>query len=245
MLRSLHIRDFVIVDQAEIPFETGFTVFSGETGAGKSILIDALSLALGARGDASVLRDGARRADISAVFEPPASLHSWLHEHDFDTDDALILRRVIDAQGRSRSFINGLPVTLGQLRELGEQLVDIHGQHAHQSLLKASSQRDLLDTQGGHLPLARQVQQAWQQWQQAEKSLAAALSNAATRQAEREQLEWQVAELEQLGLQEDEWETLNANHSRLAHAQALLDGATQTLAALDSDEPGSAMQALN
>ncbi|AEC20476.1 DNA repair protein [Pusillimonas sp. T7-7] len=246
MLRSLHIRDFVIVDQAEIPFAAGFTVFSGETGAGKSILIDALSLALGARGDASAIRDGATRADISAVFSPPASLLAWLQEHEFANDDDLILRRVIDAQGRSRSFINGLPVTLSQLRELGEQLVDIHGQHAHQSLLKAASQRELLDTQGGHLPLARQVQQAWQQWQQAEKTLAAALANDATLQAEREQLEWQVAELEQLGLQENEWETLSTDHNRLAHAQALLDGVTQTLAALDSDDrQGSAMQALN
>src|SRR5690606_37875122 len=237
-------RDFVIVDQAEIPFETGFTVFSGETGAGKSILIDALSLALGTRGDVSVLREGASRADISAVFEPPASLHAWLQEHEFDTDDALILRRVIDAQGRSRAFVNGLPVTLGQLRELGEQLVDIHGQHAHQSLLKAASQRELLDTQGGHLPLARQVQQAWQHWQQAEKDLAAALANAATLQAEREQIEWQLAELERLGLQAHEWETLSGDHNRMAQAQALLDGATHALAALDNEQ-GSAPQALN
>src|SRR5690606_34452959 len=147
---------------------------------------------------------------------------------------------------RSRSFINGLPVTLGQLRELGEQLVDIHGQHAHQSLLKTASQRALLDTQGNHLPLARQVQQAWQQWQQTEKNLAAALSNDATLQAEREQLEWQVAELEQLALHENEWESLNTEHNRLAHAQALLDGTTQALAALDGDDTqGSAMQALN
>lgn len=246
MLRSLHIRDFVIVDQAEISFANGFTVFSGETGAGKSILIDALSLALGARGDASAIRDGAPRADISAVFEPPANLQTWLQKHEFTHDDDLILRRVIDAQGRSRSFINGLPVTLSQLRELGEQLVDIHGQHAHQSLLKAASQRELLDTQGGHLPLARQVQQTWQQWQQAERSLTAAQANAVALQAEREQLQWQVAELEQLGLQENEWEALSTDHNRLAHAQALLDGATQTLAALDSDnEQGSAMQALN
>ena len=246
MLRSLHIRDFVIVDQADIPFSAGFTVFSGETGAGKSILIDALSLALGARGDASAIREGATRADISAVFEPPANARAWLEEHEFTHDDDLILRRVIDAQGRSRSFINGVPVNLGQLRELGEQLVDIHGQHAHQSLLKTGKQRELLDTQGGHLPLARQVQQAWQQWQQAEKNLAHAQSNAETLQAEREQLEWQISQLEELGLQDKEWETLNADHSRLAHAQALLDAATQALAALDGDDmQGSAAQALN
>lgn len=244
MLRTLHIRDFVIVDQAEIQFETGFTVFSGETGAGKSILIDALSLALGARGDASVLREGATRTDISAVFDPPASLHPWLQEHEFDLDDALVLRRVVDSQGRSRAFINGLPVTLGQLRELGEQLVDIHGQHAHQSLLKTSSQRDLLDAQGGQLPLLRQVQQAWQQWQQAEKTLAAAQKNAAVLQEERERLEWQLSELERLSLKKDEWDTITNDHNRLAHAQALLDGATQALAAL-GEENGSAQHALN
>ncbi|MGP1613958.1 MAG: DNA repair protein RecN, partial [Pollutimonas bauzanensis] len=244
MLRTLHIRDFVIVDQAEIQFDTGFTVFSGETGAGKSILIDALSLALGSRGDTTVLRDGAARTDISAVFDPPASLHDWLREHEFDIDDALVLRRVIDSQGRSRAFINGVPVTLGQLRQLGEQLVDIHGQHAHQSLLKTASQRDLLDAQGGQLPLLRQVQQAWQQWQQAEKTLAAAQQNAAALQQERERLEWQLSELDRLALQQGEWDAITNDHNRLAHAQALLDGATQALAAL-GEEDGSAQHALN
>lgn len=244
MLRTLHIRDFVIVDQAEIQFESGFTVFSGETGAGKSILIDALSLALGARSDISVLREGASRTDISAVFDPPDSLHAWLQEHEFDTDDALVMRRVLDNQGRSRAFINGLPVTLGQLRQLGEQLVDIHGQHAHQSLLRTSSQRDLLDAQGDHLPLLREVQQAWQQWQQAQKALTAAQQNAAVLQEERERLEWQLSELDRLALKKGEWETITNDHNRLAHGQALLDGATQALAAL-SEEDGSAQHALN
>ena len=235
MLRTLHIRDFVIVDQAEIQFDSGFTVFSGETGAGKSILIDALSLALGARGDAGVVRDNAPRTDISAVFDIPESLHGWLKEREFDTDDVLILRRVIDAQARSRAFINGLPVTLGQLRELGEHLVDIHGQHAHQSLLKTSSQRDLLDEQGSHLPLARQVQQAWQQWQQASKALVAARQNEAILKEERARLEWQAAELDRLNLHTGEWDAISNDHNRLAHAQALLDGATQALAALDNE----------
>lgn len=243
MLRTLHIRDFVIVEQAEIQFDTGFTVFSGETGAGKSILIDALSLALGARADASALRENAARADISAVFDPPATLEAWLREQELDIDDALVLRRVIDNQGRSRAFINGLPVTLGQLRELGEYLVDIHGQHAHQSLLKAANQRELLDTQGGHLPLARQVQQTWQQWQHAQKALDAARENSAALQEERERLEWQLSELDRVGLQPGEWEAISNDHNRLAHAQALLDGATQALTALDSEQ-GSAQQAL-
>lgn len=243
MLRTLHIRDFVIVDQAEIHFDSGFTVFSGETGAGKSILIDALSLALGSRGDAGVLREGASKADITAIFDVPASLHSWLQEHEIDTDDQLLLRRVIDSQGRSRSFINGLPVALGQLRELAEHLVDIHGQHAHQSLLKPASQRDLLDQQGGHLDLARQVQHAWQLWQAAEKKLATAKQQAATHQQERERLEWQLSELDRLNLQEGEWDALTNNHNRLAHAQTLLDGTALALAALD-DEQGSALVAL-
>jgi DNA repair protein RecN (Recombination protein N) len=244
MLRTLHLRDFVIVDQAEIHFESGFTVFSGETGAGKSILIDALSLALGSRGDASVLREGASRSDITAVFEAPDALRPWLQERELDSDDALVLRRVIDSQGRSRAFINGLPANLGQLRELGEQLVDIHGQHMHQSLLKPASQRDMLDAQGNHQALAKQVLQAWQTWQAAEKALDEARRNAATLKEERERLEWQVTELERLGLQEGEWESISQDQNRLAHAQALLEGAGLALTALDGDE-GSARHTIN
>ena len=236
MLRSLHIHDFVIVDQAEIQFESGFTVFSGETGAGKSILIDALSLALGARGDAAAIREGASRTDISAVFDVPPELRQSLADQDFDPDDALVLRRVIDKQARSRAYINGVPATLAQLRQLGEALVDIHGQHAHQSLARPASQRDMLDAQGGHQQLARDTQQAWQQWQQAEKILLKARGNQEALQQERDRLEWQIGELQRLDMGKDEWETLSASHNRLAHAQALLEGATQALAALDNDE---------
>ncbi|MBV6305024.1 DNA repair protein RecN [Candidimonas humi] len=236
MLRTLHIRDFVIVDRAEIQFEPGFTVFSGETGAGKSILVDALSLALGARGDAGMLREGGQRVDISAVFDVPDALSPWLEERELDGDEALVLRRTIDAQARSKAFINGLPVALGQLRELGEQLVDIHGQHAHQSLLRAASQREMLDAQGGHQALARQVLQAWQQWQEARKALEAAQRNAEVLQQERERLAWQAGELDRLELRPGEWETVSGDHNRLAHAQALLDGAGQALAALDGED---------
>ncbi|WP_353172672.1 DNA repair protein RecN [Paracandidimonas soli] len=237
MLRTLHIRDFVIVEEAEIPFESGFTVFSGETGAGKSILIDALSLALGARADASAVRNGAQRADISAVFDIPGKLSDWLEDNDIATEDGmLILRRVIDSQGRSRCYINGGPVTVSQLRELSECLVDIHGQHAHQSLLKASGQRDLLDTQGGHLDLARQVGEAWQRCSQAGKALELAQRDAASLNEERERLEWQLEELSRLALGPDEWQALDSEHSRLSHSQALLDGAGQALNALDDDE---------
>lgn len=236
MLRTLHIRDFVIVDKAEIHFDSGFTVFSGETGAGKSILIDALSLALGARGDTGAIRQGAPRADISAVFDAPAGLAEWLEERELDATDGLILRRTVDPQGRSRAFINGLPVTLGQLRELGEHLVDIHGQHAHQSLLKPAHQRDLLDAQGDCLTLATKVRQAWQAWQTAARALDQAKEQSAVRDAERERLEWQLADLERLKLQPGEWQALTQDHNRLAHAQALVEGSTRAAAALDGDE---------
>jgi DNA repair protein RecN (Recombination protein N) len=236
MLRALHIKDFVIVDQTEVSFGGGFTVFSGETGAGKSILIDALALALGERADASVLREGAPKAEVSAVFDVPDTLRDWLVEHDLDDGDALVLRRVIDAQGRSRGYVNGSPATLAQMRELGEQLVDIHGQHAHQSLMRADAQRDLLDGHGEHAPLRAAVLEAWKGWRELARKLEAVEEDSAALRQERDQLEWQAGELSQLAPQEGEWETVQAEHQRLAHAQALIDGANQTLAALDEDD---------
>ncbi len=239
MLQRLHIRDFVIVDTLELAFEGDLTVFSGETGAGKSILIDALSLALGARSDAGVVRPGAQRADISAVFSVAPHLEAWLDAQAIDSDEDIMLRRSIDTQGRSRAFINGVPATLGQLRALGEQLVDIHGQHAHQSLLQAGHQRALLDAQGAHLALAQQVQAAWQDWQAAVRALEQARQQAEARRQDSERLQWQHDELERLGLGDDEWARLTTEHRRLAHAQALLDGGAQALAALDTEDSGA------
>lgn len=235
MLRTLHIRDFVIVEQTEIHFGPGFTVFSGETGAGKSILIDALALALGERGDVSVLREGAARADITAVFDTPPALNAWLAEREIDADEELSLRRVIDAQGRSRAYINGTPATVAQLRELGDSLVDIHGQHAHQSLMRPEAQRDLLDAHGGHGDLRQAVGQAWKQWRALARQLESAEKDAAGLATERERLQWQVDELDRLGLAPDEWESLQSEHTRLSHSQSLLDGATQILDALDGE----------
>ncbi|CUJ09498.1 Recombination protein N [Achromobacter xylosoxidans] len=235
MLRTLHIRDFVIVEQTEIHFGPGFTVFSGETGAGKSILIDALALALGERGDVSVLREGAARADITAVFDTPPALRAWLAEREIDADDELALRRVIDAQGRSRAYINGTPATVAQLRELGDSLVDIHGQHAHQSLMRPEAQRDLLDAHGGHGELRQGVAQAWKQWRALARQLELAEKDAAGLAAERERLQWQGDELDRLGLAPDEWDALQSEHTRLSHSQSLLDGATQILDALDGE----------
>ncbi|MEI2418182.1 DNA repair protein RecN [Orrella sp. JC864] len=233
MLRALHIRDFVIVEHAEIAFGPGFTVFSGETGAGKSILIDALALTLGGRADAGMLREGAARADISAVFQASAAQQAWLAEHDIDAGDELVLRRVVDAQGRSRGYINGVPATVAQLRQLGDQLVDIHGQHAHQSLLRADAQRDLLDAHGGHNELRQAVAQAWKAWRGAAARLETAEREAGTLATERDRVQWQADELDKLDLKPGEWDALQGEHDRLAHAHSLLEGAQQTLAALD------------
>lgn len=242
MLRALHIRDFVIVDQAELGFEAGFTVFSGETGAGKSILIDALSLTLGGRGDPTQVREGAARADISAVFEAPQAAADWLAEQSLDGPE-VILRRVIDPQGRSKAYINGQPATLTQLRDLGTLLVDIHGQHAHQSLLDSAQQRALLDTQGGHAGQARALEQAWSHWRNTQAALRNAQSQAADQTALIERLTQDVDFLDELAPESEEWASLCTQQSRLAHAQALLAGAHQAIEALDG-ESGSAAQAL-
>lgn len=236
MLRGLHIRDFVIVTEADINFEAGFTVFSGETGAGKSILIDALALTLGERADSSVLREGASRAEISAVFETPTTLIEWLTEHDLHAEHELVLRRVIDAQGRSRAYVNGSVVTIAQLREIGEQLIDIHGQHAHQSLLRADNQRDLLDAHGNLQPLRQATALAFKAWRAVEKQLALSEQDASSLAQARERLEWQTSELARLSLGVTEWTDVSAEHTRLANGQSLLDGAAQTLATLDDDD---------
>ncbi len=233
MLRGLYIRDFVIVTEADISFEAGFTVFSGETGAGKSILIDALALTLGERADSSVLREGASRAEISAVFETPDSLTPWLTERDLHADHELVLRRVIDAQGRSRAYINGSVVTITQLREIGEQLIDIHGQHAHQSLLRSDNQRELLDAHGNLQPLRQTTSLAFKAWRTVEKQLAISEQDASSLAQARERLEWQTGELARLSLGATEWADISAEHTRLANGQSLLDGAAQTLASLD------------
>lgn len=238
MLRSLLIRDFVIVEKINIGFDGGFTVFSGETGAGKSILIDALALALGERADSAVVRTGATRADISAMFDVGPDVRAWLSEHALEGDDdgELVLRRVVDAQGRGRGFINGVPATLTQMRDLGRQLVDIHGQHAHQSLVRPEAQRDLLDTHGGHADLTQAVQHAWKAWRETVRLLQRAEQDANGLAQERERLQWQADELHRLALQPDEWTRLSQDQHRLSHAQTLIEGAAQGAAILDGDD---------
>lgn len=239
MLRFLSIQDFVIVDRMELEFAPGFTVLTGETGAGKSILIDALSLALGERGDAGVVRNGCERAEISAEFDVAGlpGLADWLRENDLqDEPGVCLMRRVIDAGGRSRGFINGRSVTLQQLRAAGERLVDIHGQHAHQSLLRGNAQRELLDAFSGSRELAQTVTAAWRRWQGLRQRRIAWEQNAAAFMQEREQLEWQVRELSTLNFSADEWQTLQADHSRLAHAASLLEATQMGLEILSEDE---------
>jgi len=238
MLRHLTIRDFVIVDRLELEFSTGFGALTGETGAGKSILIDALTLALGERADAGVVRAGCDKAEVAATFDiagmPPVG--AWLKDNDLDGDDELLLRRVVDAGGRSRAYINGSPATAQQLREVGEWLVDIHGQHAHQSLLRSDAQRALLDAHAGLAGLAREVGTAFRNWREVEQLLLSASEGADAVQREREQLEWQVRELDALAFSEDEWTTLDIEHRRLGHAASLIEGAQFALGVLADDD---------
>jgi DNA repair protein RecN (Recombination protein N) len=232
MLRTLTIRDFVIVDELELEFSGGFTVFSGETGAGKSILIDALALTLGERADASIVREGAQRCDVTAEFATAPEAEAWLSTQELGNNGSALLRRSVDASGRSKAWINGAPVTLTQLRELGELLVDIHGQHAHQSLLRADAQRVLLDTQAGLTADARALAEAWRNWQKIAAQLKELQSNSRNLQLERERLEWQVKELQQLALKPGEWQEIQQEHQRLAHAASLLEGAQLALEGL-------------
>lgn len=235
MLVALNIRDFVIVDALELGFAAGFTVLTGETGAGKSILIDALALTLGDRADADVVRPGAERAEIEAEFDIRAvhGLAEWLAEQALEGDPGvLLLRRVIDRGGRSRGFVNGRSATLTQLREAGERLVDIHGQHAHQSLLKADAQRDLLDTHAGLTARVRALATEYREWQRLRRAREEYATGAATREAERDQIAWQVDELKRLALGPDEWAAVSDEQSRLAHAASLIEGADAALQAV-------------
>ncbi|WP_295641887.1 DNA repair protein RecN [uncultured Methylibium sp.] len=236
MLRRIALRDFVIVPALELELQAGFTALTGETGAGKSILIDALQLALGQRGDAGVVREGAARAEITAEFDTPPALRPWLAEAGFnaDDDDTLLLRRSLDAQGKSRAWVNGSAATATQLRELGEKLVDIHGQHAWQSLTRPDAVRALLDGYAGvdSAPLAA----AWAAWRGASERLADARARQGDLDRERERLQWQLNELDKLAPADGEWPELEAEHRRLSHAQAILDALQAALAAISDDE---------
>jgi DNA repair protein RecN (Recombination protein N) len=238
MLRALSIRNFVVVEALDLDVPLGFTVLTGETGAGKSILLDALGLLLGDRFELRQLRPGADRAELSAEFDvdDASAVHAWLAEQDLAAEDALIVRRVLDAGGRSRAWINGRPATLAQLAELGERLVALHGQHAHQALATPEAQRALVDAFGGFTALTREVGEAWRAWRAAVALRDAAAGAAAATRAERERLESRAEELATLAVTEDEWRDLNASQSRLAHAAALIDAAEAAQSALVDDD---------
>ena len=244
MLRHLTIRDFVIVDRLELEFAAGFGALTGETGAGKSILIDALALALGERADAGVVRAGCDKADVAATFDigKLPQVGAWLAANDLEAEDEVILRRVLDAGGRSRGYINGSPATAQQLREVGEFLVDIHGQHAHQSLLRADAQRALLDSHAGLTASAQQVATAYRSWRDALQILQSASTGAEALEREREQLEWQVRELDTLAFSGAEWAELEVEHRRLGHAASLIEGAQFALDVLADGEAACAGQ---
>ncbi len=233
MLRLLSIRNFVVVETLDLELAGGFSVLTGETGAGKSILLDALALLLGDRFELRQLKPGAERAEIAAAFEVDydSDVAAWLAEQGMGADAApadatLLLRRTQDAQGRSRAWINGRPATLAQLKEVGEMLVDLHGQLAHQSLLAADAQRALLDAFGGFTALARETAIAWRAWRTAVEKRDAAAAAERESAAERELLEARRRELAALGATADEWTMLSRAQARLAHAAALLEAAT-------------------
>lgn len=240
MLLALSLRDFVIVEQLHLDFQHGFTVLTGETGAGKSITLDALGLLLGDKADYSQVRGGAKEAQLSALFDVSAlaELKGELRGQGLLADDAeeLSVRRIIDAKGKSRSFINNQAVTLAQLKHIGEQLIDIHGQNAHHSLNQEAAQRQLLDAFAGALDLLEQTKLHYQTWQQAKRALADAQTQAENLNIERERLEWQFNELNQLGAATGEWETLSQSHDTLANAAELLQAANEAAEYIGGDD---------
>ena len=240
MLTHLCLKDFVIVRELNLDVQSGLTVLTGETGAGKSILIDALEMILGARTDVGVIREGATCTDLTAIFEVSDETARYLAEAALAADDLLdrsvIIRRVIDKNARSRAWVNGIPVTLTQVRALGEKLLDVHGQHAHQSLLKPASQLALLDTYGRYEQELVAVREAYQGWKKAADALADAKNNAQKLADEAERLSWVHEELSSIDPKEGEWETINAEHKRLANAHDIIDGLRDAIETLDAGD---------
>lgn len=238
MLTHLHIRDYAIIDELELDLNGGMTALTGETGAGKSILVDALGLALGDRADSGVVRHGRERADISASFDITAlpELAAWLAEHGLDADGECVARRLVTAEGRSRGFVNGHTVPMQTLQQLGAWLVDIHGQHEHQSLLRREVQRQLLDDYAGHGPLLSELATCFRTWQTLDRRLAELRAAAASRDARLDLLRYQVQELAALAPGDGEFAELEQEHARLHHAQRLLETAQRNLQRLYDDD---------
>ena len=240
MLTHLSLKDFVIVRELNLDVQSGLTVLTGETGAGKSILIDALEMILGARTDVGVIREGAQATDLTAIFEVNNDVARYLADAALAADDLLdrsvIIRRMVDQNGRSRAWVNGIPVTLTQVRALGEQLLDVHGQHAHQSLLKPASQLALLDTFGHYPEELSAVRESYHAWKKASDALQEAKNNAQKLADEAERLSWVHEELSAIDPKEGEWETINAEHKRLANAHDIIDGLRDAIETLDAGD---------
>lgn len=247
MLQALSIRDFVIVDTLELEFSAGYTALTGETGAGKSILIDALSLSLGARNEGDVTRKGCEKAEISTTFDIADNLaaRDWLQAQEIDIEDALVLRRVIYADGRSRAFINGASATVGQLREIGETLIDIYSQNAHHSLLKVATQREILDAYAQASPLAKQVAKLYKDWFQLQQQQLAYEKNASQFAEELAELRDSTRELKQLGFASDEWQALQQEHVRLSNGASLLSGMEASLQMMSEGDEVNALDLLS
>ncbi|WP_428624470.1 DNA repair protein RecN [Sedimenticola sp.] len=246
MLQQINIKDLAIVSTLEIELRPGMTVLTGETGAGKSILVDALGLVLGDRADTGMIRNECERAEITAMFDTQALPHvnQWLQENALDTDGQCIIRRVLMRNGNSRAFINGSPAPLKSLQELGEQLVDIHGQHAHQSLLRRHHQRQLLDEFAGNGVLCRETAERFQAWREAEQQLATLQTSAEERHARIDLLRYQINELTTLNLAEGEWEALLQEQGLLSNADNIIERCNTTLGVLD-DEEDAALSRIN
>lgn len=247
MLTHIHIWNFAIVEALDIELEPGLSVLTGETGAGKSILLDALGLALGDRADSTVIRHGESRAEISVTFDTSsaANAESWLKEHELDSEHECIIRRTVSEKGPSKAFINGKPATVQQLRELAEMLVDLHGQHEHQSLMKADVQQQLLDDYANHLGLVNKVSTSFKEWNKLNTEFKK-LSTAKNEQDHRlDLLKYQVSELETLNLQMGESEKLDIEHKRLSNASLLLQTTEQTLQTLENSDNASISQQLS
>ena len=245
MLQHLYIRDFAIVHQLEIALDSGFSVLTGETGAGKSILIDALALVLGDRADSDVIRHGCTRAEVTADFalKPAHAAAKWLKQHELFDDQECVLRRVIETDKPSRGFINGRPMPIQMLRELGEHLVDIHGQHEHQSLLKREAQREILDGYAGLTETVQDLATHYQQWKSLEDRLQALRHQSADREARVELLRYQVKELDALALEPGEVPVLEEEHARLTNGAELLEGVQAVAQSVyDDDENAVARQ---
>ena len=246
MLVHLSVHNYAIVEHLDLELARGMSVITGETGAGKSIMLDALGLALGDRADSGVVRPGADKADILASFDlgdiPEA--RTWLSERDLDSDGPCILRRVITSEGRSRGYINGSPCPLGDLKALGELLIDIHSQHEHQSLLKPETHRRLLDEYAGSQELARQVQLAAQRWRQTRQELQRLTSTSDEQRARHQLLSYQLEELENLALGDNELEHLEQEHKTLSNAEQLLGACRQVLELCSESDAGNVLSAL-